>query len=188
MAPHADPETRLIKLIHGDAWRVDILKAARTLALPDWAIGAGFVRSAVWDHLHGFTERSDLDDIDLIYFDPQDLSEDREKALDKKLQKAAPGIPWSVKNQARMHLRNEDPPYRSTEDALRHWLETPTAVAVRLEPDDRLTLLAPHGLDDLWAMRCRPTASGLRRQNEYSARMRAKDWPGRWPRVQVLGL
>ncbi len=186
--PKTDRQARLRALILGDPWRLQVLTAARGLALPDWAIGAGFVRSAVWDHLQGFTERSALDDIDLLYFDPGDLSEDREKAYDRRLGEAAPGIPWSVKNQARMHLRNDDAPYRGTEDALRHWLETPTAVAVRLETDGRLTVMAPHGLDDLWAMRTRPTPSGRRRHAEYAARMKAKDWPGRWPRVRVMGV
>lgn len=188
MSAAGDRLRRLQGLILGDPWRLEVLTAARELALPDWAIGAGFVRSAVWDHLHDFTKRSELEDIDLIYFDPDDCSETREKDLDRRLGAVAPGIPWSVKNQARMHLRNDDPPYHGTGHALFHWLETPTAVAVRLEPDEGLTVLAPHGLDDLWDLRTRPTPSGRRRHAEYAARMAKKDWPRRWPKVVVQGL
>ena len=95
MAPPDERPLRLTQLIAGDPWRMTVLSAARTLALPDWAIGAGFVRSAVWDHLHGFAARSELDDIDLIYFDPAQPEEAREKAFERRLREMAPGLPWS---------------------------------------------------------------------------------------------
>jgi len=87
-----------------------------------------------------------------------------------------------------MHLRNRDRPYESTEDALGFWLETPTAVAVRLDDDDRLTILAPFGLSDLMAMTARPTAAGRAKADQYSARMATKNRPATWPRVTVEGL
>ncbi|HGB3473288.1 TPA: nucleotidyltransferase family protein [Salmonella enterica subsp. diarizonae serovar 61:l,v:z35] len=37
----------------------------------------------------------------------------------------------SVKNQSRMHLRNDDHPCRSTENALLYWPETATAAGWR---------------------------------------------------------
>jgi hypothetical protein len=43
-----------------------------------------------------------LPDIDVIYYDPVDVDETIEKALDEKLRELRPGIPWSTKNQARM--------------------------------------------------------------------------------------
>ena len=58
-------------------------------------------------------------------------------------------------------------------------------MAVRLEADGRLTLLAPYGLEDLMALRVRPTLSGQRRAAAYQARMAAKNWPATWPRVVI---
>lgn len=46
-------EQEILKIIGSDARRMEILKAVRTLELPDWIIGAGFVRNPIWDHLHG---------------------------------------------------------------------------------------------------------------------------------------
>jgi hypothetical protein len=124
-------------------------------------------------------------DIDVLYFDPADPSPERETVLERQLADRIPAA-WSVTNQVRMHRDNGDVPYSSTEDALRHWLETPTCVAVRLEAGDRLTLLAPWGLDDLFAMTVRPTPSGAARPALYRRRMAEKQWGRIWPRVRVV--
>ncbi|MEM9359895.1 MAG: nucleotidyltransferase family protein, partial [Pseudomonadota bacterium] len=99
-----------------------------------------------------------------------------------------PGLPWSVRNQARMHLRNGDQPYHSTLDAMRYWLEKPTAVAVRINRLDQLEILAPFGLDCLIGMRGEPTPRGLEKYDQYLERMHAKNWPATWPKVRVRGL
>jgi hypothetical protein len=171
-----------------DPWRRAVLDAVASLALPDRAIGAGFVRNAVWDRLHGYAAPTPLDDVDVLYFDPADVAPARDEALERRLAAALPGVPWSVRNQARMHRRNGDAPYKDTEDAMRHWLESATCVAVRLESGGRLGILAPFGLDDLLALRSGPTASGRAHPVDYCARMQRKDWPARWPRVRVAAL
>jgi hypothetical protein len=181
-------EQRLRALVRADPWRMAVLEAARDLALPGWAVGAGFLRSAVWDHLHGYAERSPLADIDLLFFDPADVSPEREAAAESRLGEQAAGGLWEVRNQARMHLLHGHRPYRDLEDGLRHWLETATAVALRLEPDDAMTVIAPFGLADLFALRSRPTDEGRARPGDYLARMHSKDWPRRWPQVRVEGL
>jgi hypothetical protein len=181
----ADRDRVLLDLIAGDPWRMDVLRAVRALALPDWAIGAGFVRSRVWDWLGGDACATVPTDIDVLYYDGADLSPARETVLEGRLNATLPA-PWSVTNQARMHIDNGDAPYASTEDALRHWLETPTAVAVRLAADDRLALLAPWGLEDLFTMTVRPTPSGREKLGIYRRRIAQKRWADTWPGVRVL--
>jgi hypothetical protein len=181
-----DPRAaQVLSLIAADPWRMDVLRAVRSLDLPDWAIGAGFVRSRVWDWLDGDRRATVPSDIDVLYFDPADLSPEREAVLERALAGRMPGA-WSVTNQARMHVDNGDAPYRSTEDALRHWLETPTCVAVRLDADDRLALLAPWGLDDLLTMTVRPTPDGTAKPALYRRRVADKQWRLTWPRVRVI--
>jgi hypothetical protein len=172
--------------ILADPWRWAVLEAVRRQRLPDWAVGAGFIRSAVWDALHGYAEPTPLADVDVLFFEESDVSHAREAAIEKALGEALPNIPWSVKNQARMHLRNGDAPYADTADALRFWLETPTAVAIRIGDDGAATLLAPFGVEDLLAMVCRPTPKGRRRLAEYQSRIREKNWAARWPQARIL--
>ena len=162
------------------------LRATRTLALPDWCIAAGFVRNRVWDHLHGIVPSRPLADIDVIYFDPDDISKEREAGYERRLDRLLPGMPWQVRNQARMHVWKGLPPHRDTADAMTCWLETVTGIGVRLEADDSLTVIAPLGTDDLLTLRCRPTAFGRTRRGEYEERIAAKRWRDLWPKVRFL--
>ncbi len=179
---------QLAEIILTDEFSMRALKAVQQLELRDWAIGAGFVRNVIWDSLHGFDARTLLPDIDVLYFDRSCLAASRDREIECLLNESHPDLPWSVRNQARMHLRNGDPPYRSTFDALHYWLEKPTAVAVRFNRSDQLEILAPFGLDCLIGMQGEPTPRGLQKYDQYLARMRAKDWPATWPKVQVTGL
>lgn len=128
-------EEDVTEIIRQDSWMMEILKAASTLNLPDWWICAGFVRAKIWDVLHDFVERTPTPDIDVIYYDSINIDEKTEKQYEKALKKILPTIPWSVKNQARMHVANNIPPYCSAVDAISKFPETATALGGRL--DDR---------------------------------------------------
>jgi hypothetical protein len=162
------------------------LRAARALALPDWCIAAGFVRNRVWDHLHGISPPREPPDIDVLYYDAADLSKEREAGYEKRLDGLLRGPLWQVRNQARMHVPKDLPQHRDTADSMIYWLETVTAVGVRLEADDGLTVIAPLGIDDLVNLRCQPTAFGRTRRHEYEARIAAKRWRTLWPKVRFL--
>ena len=162
-----------------------LFEAVASLDLPDGWIGAGLIRNAVWDALHGREpERLSTDDVDVIYFDPGDIAGERERGIEAGLLALAPGIPWSAKNQARMHLRNGDRPYRDSRDAIAHWPETATAIAARLH-HGRIEVIAPHGITDLLALTVRPTAAFRHKMAIYQERLKAKDWPSRWPRLTL---
>ena len=162
------------------------LRCVRTLGLADWCIAAGFVRNRVWDHLHGISPPRPPADIDVLYYDRADLSKAPERAFEARLHALLPA-PWQVRNQARMHRPKKLPQHASTSDAMIHWLETVTAVGVRLEGDDTLTVVAPLGTDDLLGLRCRPTEFGRGNLDAYRARIAAKRWPELWPKVRFLG-
>jgi len=91
-----------------------------------------------------------------------------------------------VRNQARMHVWKDLPQHRDTADAMIYWLETVTAVGVRLEADDSLTVIAPLGIDDLVNLRCRPTAFGRTQREAYEARIESKRWRDLWPKVRFM--
>ena len=174
-----DLAPRLFTLLRADPFRLRCLATLATVAPEAW-IGAGFVRSVVFDSLCGVT--STLGDIDVIYFADGDRA--REAAILQGLQADLPDAPWSVHDQARMHLHNGDAPYSGVADALRHWPEVATAVAVRAAPG--IEVLAPFGLGDLFDRVMRPTPHMVARPDGraiFDGRVRAKRWRERWPGV-----
>lgn len=179
--------TDIEKLIESDESMMDALRAVRSLKLPDWWIGAGFVRNKVWDNLQGGDAHT-LADIDVIYFDPSDLSENRDLEYEMRLESLYPTGEWSVKNQARMHLRNNDEPYKSSLDSIAHWPETATAVAVTLNDSGQVIFQAPCGADDLLQMIIRPTPYFENKLDEFRDRLEKKNWTSKWPKVRVIML
>jgi len=184
----------VIHCIEQDPWMMNILRVVQKLNLPDWWIGAGFVRSKVWDVLHGYDIRTPLPDIDVIYFDRNDftqkeISQDttkKEVHYEKLLNKQLPDINWSVTNQARMHLFHNDKPYKSSEEALSHWVETATCVGVRLDNNDNVVLTSPHGIDDLVHLIIRPTPGSYNDLTVFHNRIKKKMWLQKWPRLKVV--
>jgi hypothetical protein len=175
----------IARIIAQDPVGMEQLRAVRTLALPDWCIAAGFVRNRVWDHLHGISPPRPPADIDVLYYDASDLSKETEQAFEARLGSVLPA-PWQVRNQARMHIWKGLPQHRDTADSMTYWLETVTAVGVRLEADDGLSVIAPLGTDDLLNLRCRPAPYGHVQRAEYEERIATKRWRELWPRVQFL--
>jgi hypothetical protein len=169
---------------HADMMR--LLRAVEKLDLPDCWIGAGFIRNAVWDSLHQRVPNcSLLNDVDVVFLSRAFQDSASDVAFEARLQAMCPNVPWSVKNQARMHVRNGDTPYSNTESAIAVWPETATAVAARLR-DGRLELLAPHGIADLVGLIVRPTPAFVSKLQEFESRVQSKNWKARWPRLTVL--
>jgi len=195
MNASVDPilSARLETFIRASPRVMRVLTIARDLDLPDWRLVSGAVYQTVWNHLTGRDPDYGIKDFDLCYFDGSDLSYEAEDGV---IQHAAAAYPpdltalVEVRNQARVHLWFEahfgEPyePLSSTDEAHGRFVSPAYAVGVRLERDDRLTLAAPFGLEDLFAMRLRPNpnrplAAGW---SKITAGVQA-----RWPEVIVEG-
>lgn len=182
-----DEAKQITEWISNDPLRWELLGHVRDLALPDCWVAAGFIRNAVWDILHDRAPRL-TGDVDVIWFDLHETSEARDRALEAELRSKAPDIDWSVKNQARMHIGNGDPPYTCSEDAMRNWPETATAIGVRRTEDDYCELLAPFGLRDLLALELRPAGVfATRKRAVFEERLRQKYWLDQFPRLVLVG-
>jgi hypothetical protein len=181
----------IIQLVKDDPWMMDILKTAKTLNLPDCWVCAGFVRSKIWDVLHGFTVRTPMPDIDVIYFDKSHLNEEIEKELEKRLKSINPNIPWSVKNEARMHVVNNIPPYSSSVDAISKFPETTTALGLTLDEQNNVVLTAPCGIEDVVNLVLKPTPffeETKERAKIYEERIVKKNWKGIWNKIKVVHI
>jgi len=173
-------------LMMSDPLRRRALTTVAALNLPDCWIAAGFVRDALWDYLNGYEVTEPTGDVDVVWHDGASPQPDLDRRIEQELSSAIPELLWSVKNQARMHLRNGDAPYESVADAMRHWPETATMVAARLGSTDTIEFNAPLGLDDLFALRLRPTP-GFRidKLSIFNERVSSKRWMDRYPKLAL---
>jgi hypothetical protein len=183
-------ESRLDAILRAAPSLMLVLRTARDLAMPDWLIVSGAVYQRVFNHLTGRDPDYRIKDYDLVYFDAADTSYEAEDVV---IQRAAAAFEpplrdlVEVRNQARVHLWFEgkfgEPytPLTSSAEALERFVSPIFAVGARLEPDDSLTVLAPFGLDDLFAMRMRPNPRRITGGFDRTA----AGLLSRWPEVSV---
>jgi uncharacterized protein len=177
-------EDELIQIVESDKWMIKILKIVRNLDLNDCWVGAGFARNKIWDIKHGKKVRTKLNDIDVIYFDKSKLSKENDLQIENELNKLNLNLKWSVKNQARMHLRNGQNKYKNCNHAISFWPETATSIAIRLNSNNKVEHIAPHGLNDLFNLLVKPTPKF--NLNIYNSRVESKRWKEIWNKLKII--
>jgi len=141
----------------------EILERFEEIALADSWLVAGSIAQTIWNLGCGQPAEIGLKDVDLIYFDEQDLSFDAEASHERRLRDLFRRLPikLDVKNEARVHLWYEErfgyaiKPYLSSADAIATFPTTATAVGVR-RIRGKLECYAPFGLEDLFGLIVRP--------------------------------
>lgn len=160
------------------------------LALPNCWMVAGAVFQSFWNRAYGFSPLHGISDIDLIYFDADDLTEETENEHYRRINSYYDhlGISFDVKNEARVHLWYEDRfgypigAYTSAEAAMETFPTTAGSIGIR--PNGKaLEAFAPFGFDDLVNLIIRPNKRQITRRiyEEKVAR-----WKRDWPRVEYL--
>ncbi|MGH3395699.1 MAG: nucleotidyltransferase family protein [Streptosporangiaceae bacterium] len=202
--PGAEPEParELARRVLAEPWLASALDAVAASGLPDAWIGAGVIRDVVWGQLHDGFDPALVRDVDVVFFDPGDLSPARDGAAQRRLGELA-GRPWEASNQAAVHTWFHDyfggpprPAFASVHEAVATWPETATCVAVRRAQGQGdsapggpagggLEVCAPHGLADLLGgtWRRNPVRVSLATSRERLARQRIA---ARWPGVTII--
>ena len=187
----SDLEARLVDIVRADPGLMHVLTTVRDQDLPDWRIFSGAVYQSVWNALTGRPAGYGVRDYDVGYFDP-DTSWDAEDVVIKRVA-AAFDEPFrdivEVRNQARVpiwfpaHFGEPYDPLSGTDEALERFVAPAFAIGVRLEKDDTISVAAPLGMDDMFALTLRPNPNrGL-----------ARDWSrvvgralSRWPELTIV--
>lgn len=168
-----------------------LLLEAPRLGLRNYYIGAGCIAQTVWNSMCGLPPEYGINDIDLVYYDP-DLSAGKEERVARQARERFAALPvrLDVKNQARVHLWYERRfgypirPYRTLEEAIDSWPTTATAVGVRA--DGRCgdwSVYAPFGLDDLFGFIVRPNKAQIT-QSIYEQKV--SRWVALWPGLSIV--
>jgi hypothetical protein len=166
-----------------DRLRLEALSCVRLLNLPECYLAAGFVRNLVWDNLHQKLEPTPLNDVDVIYFDLNESSPDKYKAYELTLKAWLPQLHWQVRNQALMHLRNSDEPYKSSLDAMSYWPEKETAIGIRQLDNGHFDCISVFGYDSLFNLQV--TYNPKRSRSVFEHRIKSKGWLNTWRHLAV---
>ena len=175
------------RVFEGDEMIMDILKDHRVVESGGY-LGAGCVNQRIWNAITGRDSTYGIGDYDFVYFDGEDLSEEKEREFGEYLKDRFASIDIDCVNEARVHLWYEGEfgkkidPYVSTEDAINSWITTATCIGVRYGNDD-LEIYAPHGLNDIMSLTLRP-AKDIVTKERYEEK--AKKWLSKWPELNVI--
>lgn len=184
-------EKELTNIIEQDSRVMRVLEVAKSVNLPNWYVGAGLIRNAVWDYMQDEPGKTPIRDVDFIYFSEESVDEDK---IREALTTALPGIEWDFKNSANVHTWYKEkkgivrPPLHSSEEDIDMWPETSSCIGIRLSDQNQIIVYAPYGIDDLMSMVFRRN-----KNNEYSVspevfkeRVVDKKIEERWPRVTII--
>lgn len=180
---------QLASALASSALLAPILHRWPDIRLPSGWLAAGAVAQTVWNVAHDYLPEANIRDIDLVYFDADDLSAESESRHEARIRDlfADLGVAVDVKNEARVHLWYRAkfgyaiPPYGSIEDAIATFPTTATAVGVR-PYGSRLDVCAPFGLDDLIGLAVRPNKAQITRAI-YEAKVAR--WRLCWPELKI---
>ncbi len=187
--PQSDVD-RLVAIVRAYPDLMTVLTTVRSLCLNDWLVFSGAVYQSVWNAVTGRPPGYGVKDFDLGYFD-DDVSWDAEDVVIRRVAAAFQEPLRSrveVRNQCRVCTWFERkfgepyPPLKDTAEALQRFVAPAFAVGVRLEADDRITVVAPFGLTDLFNMVIRPNPHRPLAKQWAQVTMRARQ---RWPEVTI---
>lgn len=170
-----------------------VLDYISNLSLPNFYIAAGSVFQTIWNYYDGNDLNCGIKDIDVIYYNPDDLSIDADLLYYEKIHSFVEKnhLPYlvDVSNEARMHLWKEKKegvrvrPYRSSEDAISRWIATVHAVGIT-KSGNHLQVFAPYGLSDIFSRTIRPIKHEGNSKELYEKK--ANSWRQRFPNVHIV--
>ncbi len=188
--PRGDQIAALDRIVRAEPVVMSVLCVLRDLGLPDAWLTSGAIYNTVWNRLTGRAALTGIKDFDVIYFDDTDLGYEAEDRVIARVTCALAGIgvPVEVRNQARVHLwfparfGMDYPKLTHATQSLDYYASQTHAVAMRLEADDRFSVVAPFGLDHMFSFRMVPNRVLDNRETHARKSARAK---AIWPELEI---
>lgn len=172
---------------------MNILNYVSSLELPNYYIAAGSVFQTIWNYYDNKPLNSGIKDIDIIYYDSNNLSRENDQEIQNKIidhfKKTDLPYEFDVSNEARMHLwkskmENKNiEQYKNSEDAIDKWIATVHAVGITKE-NDQIKLYAPYGLSDIYNKTIRPIKHKDNSKEIYDKK--ATSWKNRFDNLTII--
>ena len=170
-----------------------ILDYITELNLPNFYIAAGSVFQTIWNYYDKKPLNYGIKDIDIIYYDAQNISKDYEEKLEREItdhfKKINLNYEFDVHNEARMHLwkkENENKDinqYQNSEDAIDQWIATVHAVGIT-KINNEINVYAPYGLSDIFSKTIRPIKHKTNSKELYDKKVTS--WKSRFNNLNII--
>ena len=184
---------KFIKILKQNKDLMIILNYIDELNIPNYYIAAGAVFETIWNYYDNKPLNYGIKDIDIIYYDSNNLSKDDEKELENKIvnhfKKLNLNYEFDVHNEARMHLwkkENENQnihKYKNSEDAIDKWIATVHAIGITKD-NNKIKVYAPYGLSDIFSKTIRPIKHKANSKDLYDNKVRG--WEKRFNGLNII--
>lgn len=184
----------LICILEKNKELMEMLDYISKLNLPNFYIAAGSVFQTIWNYYDGKDLNFGIKDIDVIYFNNNDLSVEKDLeyyniindyAKSKKI-----NYEIDVSNEARMHLwkmehgqGEKSEPYKNSEDAISKWIATVHAIGITKE-NNQIKVYAPYGLSDIFSKTIRPIKHNANSKELYDKKVAS--WNERFNDLTII--
>lgn len=184
---------KFISILKENKDLITILDYIYELNLPNFYIAAGSIFQTIWNYYDQKPLNFGIKDIDIIYYDPNNLSKEYEKKLENKIIEHFKALnlnyEFDVHNEARMHLwkkENENKDinqYKNSEDAIDQWIATVHSIGITKE-NDNIKVYAPYGLSDIFSKTIRPIKHKANSKELYDKK--AESWQKRFDNLNII--
>ncbi|MEF2965338.1 nucleotidyltransferase family protein [Paenibacillus sp. M1] len=182
---------RLIHILQKNELLMHVFDRMEHVEIGAYYIGAGCIAQTVWNELTHRPFMYGIDDIDIVYFNKNDLSYEAEDEVIRYIKEMFSNLPvkLDIKNQARVHLWYPDKfaidikAFETLEQAIDNWPSTATAFGVRKERTGSWKIYAPFGFDDLFHLTVRANKKLITKEIYMN---KALKWQAKWPELILL--
>mgnify|MGYP004450696325 FL=1 len=184
---------KFISILKENKDLITILDYICELNLPNFYIAAGSIFQTIWNYYDQKPLNFGIKDIDIIYYDPNNLSKEAEKKLENKIIEHFKALnlnyEFDIHNEARMHLwkkENENKDinqYKNSEDAIDQWIATVHSIGITKE-NNNIKVYAPYGLSDIFSKTIRPIKHKANSKELYDKK--AKSWQKRFDNLNII--
>ena len=182
-----------IKILKYNKDLMTILDYIEKLKLPNFYIASGAVFQTIWNYLDNRPINYGIRDIDIIYYDSNNLSKEYEEKLESKIEKYFKdnniNYKFDIHNEARMHLwkkenENKDvDQYKNSEDAIIQWIATVQAIGIT-KNNNEIKVYAPFGLSDIYGKAIRPIKHKANSKELYEKKI--DSWSKRFDNLTIV--
>ena len=184
----------LISILEKNKELMEMLDYISELNLPNFYIAAGSIFQTIWNYYDSRKLNFGIKDLDVIYFNNNDLSVEKDLEYYNIINKYAKSKGFNyeidVSNEARMHLWGMEhnqgvkvEPYKNSEDAISKWIATVHAIGITKE-NNQIKVYAPYGLSDIFSRTIRPIKHHANSKELYDKKVAS--WRERFNNLTII--